>query len=329
MDRPIRAAVAGCGNLGIGAAWAVSEAPDMALTAAFTRREPGAVRGLPPGVPVVDLRELLLWKSEVDVLILCEGSATDLPELTPALAREFTLVDSFDTHQAVPEHFRRTDRAAREGGKLAVISGGWDPGLFSLFRLLGEAFLPEGTTHTFWGPGVSQGHSQAVRSLPGVLDAKQYTLPSPEAVELARRGELPVCPAWEKHHRRCFIAAEEGTDRAAIERAVKSMPCYFAEYDTTVEFVSQEELAREHSGSPHGGTVIRTGGTGREGSSRETMELRLKLQSNPQFTGSVLTALARAAGRLAQRGEIGCRTVFDIPACDLSPKSREELLGLL
>jgi diaminopimelate dehydrogenase len=271
---------------------------------------------------VVPLDTAEEWQGRIDVMILCGGSASDLPLMTPRLARRFHVVDSFDNHGAIPAHFAAVDRAAREGGRLALISAGWDPGLFSLLRLWGAAFLPEGEGHTFWGPGVSQGHSDALRRVPGVADGRQYTLPIPEAVAAARRGD-PARPSRETHRRVCFVAAEEGADRAAIEGSIRAMPHYFAGYGTSVTFLSPEELAREHSALPHGGRVIRCGSAA-EG--RQTMEFSLSLASNPRFTGGVLTACARGVARQAARGAVGCITMAELAPADLTLLSREELL---
>jgi diaminopimelate dehydrogenase len=260
-------------------------------------------------------------------MILCGGSATDLPTMTPAFARTFNVIDSFDNHSKIPEHFAAVDAAAAQAGTVAVISAGWDPGLFSVNRLYASAILPQGKDYTFWGKGVSQGHSDAVRRLPGVLDARQYTIPVPEAMDRVRAGENPELTTREKHTRLCYVVAEEGADKAAIEQAIKTMPAYFADYDTTVEFITAEEMKRDHAGLPHGGSVIRSGVTGWKGENRQTIEYKLTLDSNPQFTASVLVACARAAVRMKARGITGCQTIFDIAPADLSPKSREELLA--
>jgi diaminopimelate dehydrogenase len=285
------------------------------------------VKILTPGVPVVSLDHILSWKDRIDVLLLCGGSAKDLPEMTPALAREFHVIDSFDTHANIPVHFAAVDKAASESGHLALISTGWDPGLFSVNRLYASAILPQGKDYTFWGKGVSQGHSDAVRRLPGVADCRQYTIPVPEAMDRVRSGEDPELTTRQKHTRYCYVVAEEGADKAAIETAIKTMPNYFADYDTTVEFITAEEMARDHAGLPHGGSVIRSGITGWQGESRQTIEYKLTLDSNPQFTASVLVAYARALMKMAGRGETGCRTVFDVAPADLSPVSREYLLA--
>jgi len=320
----MKIAIYGYGNLGRGVECAVRQNPDAELFSVFTRRDPQSVKTL-TGAKVYPASEVKKYRDEIDVLILCGGSATDLPEATPALAGDFNVIDSFDTHAKIPEHFARVDEAAKAGGKVALISGGWDPGMFSLNRLYASAILPEGSDYTFWGRGVSQGHSDAIRRIPGVKDARQYTVPVPEALERVRNGEEPTLTTREKHTRECFVVAEEGADKAAIEKAIKTMPNYFSDYDTTVTFITEEELLRDHAGLPHGGFVIRTGRTGLEKEHRHTVEYKLTLDSNPEFTASVLLALARAVNRLAGRGETGCKTVFDIAPADLSPLSPEEL----
>ena len=320
----MKIAIYGYGNLGRGVECAVRQNPDAELFGVFTRRDPQSVKTL-TGAKVYPASEVKKYRDEIDVLILCGGSATDLPEATPALAGDFNVIDSFDTHAKIPEHFARVDEAAKAGGKVALISGGWDPGMFSLNRLYASAILPEGSDYTFWGRGVSQGHSDAIRRIPGVKDARQYTVPVPEALERVRNGEEPTLTTREKHTRECFVVAEEGADKAAIEKAIKTMPNYFSDYDTTVTFITEEELLRDHAGLPHGGFVIRTGRTGLEKEHRHTVEYKLTLDSNPEFTASVLLALARAVNRLAGRGETGCKTVFDIAPADLSPLSPEEL----
>ena len=325
----IKIGIVGYGNLGRGVECALKQNPDMALCAVFTRRKPETLEILTPNVPVVHMDDILSWQDKLDVLILCGGSATDLPTQTPELAKHFCVIDSFDTHAKIPQHFAAVDAAAKEGGKLAVISVGWDPGLFSLNRLYAAAILPEGKDYTFWGRGVSQGHSDAVRRLPGVADCRQYTIPVENALDRVRNGENPQLTTREKHTRYCYVVAEEGADKAAIEQAIVTMPNYFADYDTTVEFITAEEMARDHSGLPHGGSVIRSGVTGWNGESRQTIEYKLTLDSNPQFTASVLVALARAASRMAARGETGCRSIFDVAPADLSLMTREELLAKL
>ena len=319
--------IVGYGNLGRGVECALRQNPDMKLVAVFTRRDPVDVEILTPGVPVIPIDAAHLWEGRIDVMLLCGGSTGDLPDMTPRFARMFHAVDSFDNHAAIPEHFAAVDKAARESGHVAFISAGWDPGLFSVQRLLGNAILPNGETYTFWGKGVSQGHSQAIRCIPGVTDARQYTVPKEEVLYQVREGSCPYLTAQEMHQRHCIVAAENGADRDAIEAKIKAMPNYFAGYDTTVEFVDQETLLREHGGLPHGGTVIRNGRTGWADERRQTMEFRLQLESNPQFTASVLVACARAVLRMSARGERGCKTIFDLAPSDLSVMSREELLG--
>ena len=325
----IKIGIVGYGNLGRGVECALKQNPDMALCAVFTRRKPETLEILTPNVPVVHMDDILSWKERLDVLILCGGSDTDLPTQTPELAKHFCVIDSFDTHAKIPQHFAAVDAAAKAGGKLAVISVGWDPGLFSVNRLYAAAILPEGKDYTFWGRGVSQGHSDAVRRLPGVKDCRQYTIPVPEALDRVRNGENPQLTTREKHTRYCYVVAEEDADKAEIEKAIVTMPNYFADYDTTVEFITAEEMARDHSGLPHGGSVIRSGVTGWNGESKQTIEYKLTLDSNPQFTASVLVALARAASRMAARGETGCRSIFDVAPADLSLMTREELLAKL
>lgn len=325
----IKIGIVGYGNLGRGVECAIRQNPDMELAAVFTRRSPETLKILTPNVPVVPVGDILSWKGRLDVLILCGGSATDLPAMTPALAKDFNVIDSFDTHAKIPEHFPRVDAAAREGGNIAFISVGWDPGLFSVNRLYAAAILPEGRDYTFWGRGVSQGHSDAVRRIPGVADCRQYTIPVPEALDRVRSGENPELTTREKHTRHCYVVAEEGADKAAIEQAIVTMPNYFADYDTTVEFITAEEMRRDHSGLPHGGSVIRSGVTGWNGESRQTIEYKLTLDSNPQFTASVLTAMARAALRMKAKGITGCQTIFDAAPADLSLMSREDLLAQL
>ena len=323
----INIGIVGYGNLAKGVECAIRQNPDMQLCAVFTRRNPSTVQILTPDVPVLPVAEAAAWKEKIDVMILCGGSAKDLPEMTPAFAREFNVIDSFDTHANIPAHYAAVDAAAAESGHIAVISVGWDPGLFSVNRLYASAILPQGKDYTFWGKGVSQGHSDAVRRLPGVVDCRQYTIPVPAALESVRKGENPVLTTREKHTRYCYVVAEEGADKAAIETAIKTMPNYFADYDTTVEFITMDEMRRSHSGLPHGGSVIRSGSTGWNGENRQTIEYKLTLDSNPQFTASVLVAMARAAMRMKARGETGCRTIFDVAPADLSAMSREEMLA--
>ena len=322
----IRIGIVGYGNLAKGAECAIRQNPDMELVAVFTRRDPETVHIQTPGVPVVPVGEIGNWKEKADVLLLCGGSATDLPEMTPALAKDFHVVDSFDNHKEIPNHFAKVDAAARENGHIAVISAGWDPGLFSINRLYGSAVLPQGRDYTFWGKGVSQGHSDAVRRIPGVADCRQYTIPVEAALDSVRKGENPELTTRQKHTRYCYVVAEDGADKAAIEQAIKTMPNYFADYDTTVEFVTAEELARDHAGLPHGGSVIRSGVTGWDKESCQTIEYKLNLDSNPQFTASVLVATARAAMKMHGRGCVGCYTMFDIAPADLSYLSREEMI---
>jgi len=320
----IRIGIAGYGNLGRGVESAVYNSKDMELVALFSRRDPSSIKTR-TGVPVYSMEKAAEMKDEIDVLILCGGSANDLPVQTPELAGYFTVIDSFDTHAKIPEHFARVDEACRKNGTLGIISVGWDPGLFSLNRLIGQAILPDGNDYTFWGRGVSQGHSDAIRRIPGVKDARQYTIPVDSALTAVRAGENPELTAREKHTRECFVVAEEGADLAAIENTIKTMPNYFADYDTTVHFISEEELKRDHSGIPHGGVVIRSGKTGINEKNDHIIEFKLTLDSNPEFTSSVLVAYARAAYRLRQEGAVGCKTVFDIAPAYLHPASPEEL----
>ena len=320
----MRLAIYGYGNVARGVECAAAQNPDVTLAGVFTRRAPSIVRTL-SGAPVWAAAELDAHLGDFDVLVLCAGSATDLPEMTPMLARKCNVVDSFDTHARIPEHFANVDAAARESGHVALIAGGWDPGMFSLNRLYAAAILPDGRDYTFWGRGVSQGHSDAVRRIAGVLDARQYTIPVPEALDAVRSGATPDLTPREKHRREVYVVASEGADRAAIEREIVTMPNYFDEYDTTVTFITMDEMKREHAGLPHGGFVLRTGRTGVRGEHRHTVEYRLALESNPEFTASVLLAFARAVNKLAGRAETGCRTVFDIAPADLSPLSGEEL----
>lgn len=321
----IRIGIAGYGNLGKGVEAAIRQNPDMELAAVLTRRGPQGVQIRTPGVPVYSMDQAEKLVDAVDVMILCGGSATDLPEQTPRLAALFNVVDSFDTHARIPEHFADVDAAARAAGKTAVISAGWDPGLFSLNRVYAGAILPEGKTYTFWGKGVSQGHSDAIRRIAGVKDARQYTIPVESALEAVRSGANPDLTTRQKHTRECFVVAEEGADLARIENEIKTMPNYFDEYDTTVHFISEEELLRDHKGIPHGGFVISTGKTGWDKENTHVLEYRLKLDSNPEFTSSVLAACARAALRMNREGFTGCKTILDIPPAYLSAKSGEEL----
>ncbi len=325
----IRIGIMGYGNLGRGVECAIRQNADMELVAVFTRRAPESVHILTEGVAIHHVDDAPLMKDDIDVLILCGGSATDLPLQTPEYAKLFTVIDSFDTHAKIPAHFAAVDTAAKQNGNVAVISCGWDPGMFSLSRLYSEAILPEGKDYTFWGKGVSQGHSDAVRRIPGVLTAKQYTIPIADAVNAVRRGETPTLTARQKHLRECFVVAEEGADTAQIEEQIKTMPNYFAEYDTTVHFITMEEFNRDHSGIPHGGVVIRAGKTGWNQENTHVVEYSLRLDSNPEFTSSVILACARAAHRMKHEGMSGCKTLFDIPPAYLSPRSAEELRASL
>ena len=321
----IRIGIMGYGNLGRGIECAVRQNPDMELAAVFTRRDPKNVSVLTEDVAVCSVSEAEQWKDKIDVMILCGGSATDLPEQTPKYASMFNVVDSFDTHARIPEHFANVDAAAKESGKVGIISVGWDPGMFSLNRLYANAILPEGNDYTFWGKGVSQGHSDAIRRVEGVKDAKQYTIPVEAALDAVRNGENPELTTRQKHTRECFVVLEEGADAAKVEEEIKTMPNYFSDYDTTVHFISQEELDKNHSGIPHGGFVLRSGKTGWDGEHSHLIEYSLKLDSNPEFTSSVLVAYARAAYRLHKEGQSGCKTVFDIAPAYLSGKSGGEL----
>ena len=322
----IRIGIVGYGNLGRGVEYAIRQNEDMELAAVFTRRDPDEVRVKTSGsVQVYSMDRLMDMKEDIDVLVLCGGSATDLPRQTAEYAEHFNVVDSFDTHARIPEHFDRVNAVAERGGRTAIISVGWDPGMFSLNRLYASAILRQGSDYTFWGKGVSQGHSDAVRRIPGVRDAKQYTIPVEAALEAVRNCENPVLSTREKHLRDCYVVAEEGADLQKIENEIKSMPNYFADYDTTVHFITQEELEREHSGIPHGGFVLRTGKTGMNEEHNHVIEYSLKLDSNPEFTACVLAAYARAACRMNRRGIKGCKTVFDVAPVDLNPLSAEEL----
>ena len=322
----IRIGIFGYGNLGRGIECAIRQNPDMELVAVFTRRDPSTVNISTEGAVVARADEADSFVGKIDVMILCGGSATDLPLQTPALAEKFCVVDSFDTHARIPEHFAAVDAAARKGGNAAMISVGWDPGMFSVNRLYAGAILPDGKDYTFWGKGVSQGHSDAIRRIAGVVNAKQYTIPIESALEAVRSGSEPTLTARQKHLRECFVVAEEGADKARIEREICEMPNYFADYDTVVHFITAEELARDHAGIPHGGFVIRTGKTGAELENSHVIEYSLKLDSNPEFTASVIVAYARAIYRMKNEGVVGCKTVFDVPPVYLSPKSREELI---
>ncbi len=317
-------AILGYGNLGRGVECAIKQNPDMNLFGIFTRRSPEQVKTL-TGAKVYHIDDAVSLKEKIDVLIICGGSATDLPKQTPEFSKYFNVVDSFDTHAKIPEHFEAVDTCAKQGNKIAVISAGWDPGMFSINRLYGSAILPDGQDYTFWGKGVSQGHSDAIRRIEGVIDARQYTIPIENALVAVRNGENPSLTTREKHLRECFVVAEEGADLARIEKEIKTMPNYFADYDTTVHFISMEELKRDHAGIPHGGMVLRTGKTGKNGENNHVIEYRLQLDSNPEFTACVLVAYARAAYRMNQRGISGCKTVFDVAPADLSPLSPEEM----
>ena len=321
----IRIGIYGYGNLARGVESAIRQNPDMELCAVFTRRDPAAVKIRTAGVPVMHADDAATMADKIDVMIICGGSARDLPEQTPALAQTFNVVDSFDTHANIPEHFARVDSIAKESGKVAMVAVGWDPGTFSLNRLYANAILPEGNDYTFWGRGVSQGHSDAIRRVDGVLDARQYTVPVDAALAAVRAGENPTLTTREKHTRECYVVAAEGADKARIEEEIRSMPNYFADYDTTVNFISREELLEKHGGIPHGGVVIRSGVTGFDKENSHVIEYNLKLDSNPEFTASVLVAYARATYRMATESVCGCKTVFDVPPAYLSVKSGEEL----
>ena len=323
MSQKIKIAVLGYGNLGRGVELAARNSKDLELLAVFSRRKPSEVKTC--GAPVFSADEILSHKGKFDVLVLCGGSATDLPTQTPEFAKDFNVVDSFDTHAKIPEHFAAVDAAAKKGGKVGIIAVGWDPGLFSLNRLFGESVLENGSSYTFWGKGVSQGHSDAIRRIEGVVDARQYTVPIESALERVRAGENPKLSTREKHLRECYVVVQDGVDKARIEREIKTMPNYFADYDTSVYFVSLETLKKEHGGIPHGGFVLRSGATGERGENKHLIEFSLKLDSNPEFTASVLVAYARAAYRLAKRGESGAFSVFDIAPALLSPKSADDL----
>lgn len=320
----IRIAIVGYGNLGRGVESAIKQNPDTELYAVFSRRSPESVKTL-TGAKVFALDDILNHKDNIDTVIICGGSATDLPTQTPELAKHFNVIDSFDTHAKIPEHFNNVDSAAKSGNNVAMISVGWDPGMFSLNRLYAEAILPDGNDYTFWGKGVSQGHSDAVRRIEGVIDARQYTIPVDEAVERVRKGENPELSTRDKHIRECFVVAKDGADKERIENEIKNMPNYFADYNTIVHFISAEEMKRDHSGIPHGGMVLRSGKTGLNGENTHIIEYKLKLDSNPEFTSSVIVAYARAVYRMSKEGFTGCKTVFDIPPAYLSPKSAEEL----
>ena len=325
----IRVGIYGYGNLGKGVERAIRQNKDMELVAVFTRRDPKSVKIRTQGVEVCHIDDMVGYKDKIDVMILCGGSATDLPVQTPEMAKHFNVIDSFDTHARIPEHFANVDASAKESGKVAIISVGWDPGMFSLMRAYGLAVLPDGKDYTFWGKGVSQGHSDAIRRVEGVLDGKQYTIPVESALNAVRSGKNPDLTVREKHVRECFVVAKEGADKARIEKEIKEMKNYFADYDTTVHFITKEELDRDHSGIPHGGFVIRSGKTGLNGENSHIIEYSLKLDSNPEFTSSVLVAYARAAVRLNSEGVSGCKTVLDIAPSYLTIASKEELYKTL
>ena len=325
----IRIGIFGYGNLGRGIESAIRQNPDTALVAVFTRRDPKTLTVKTAGVAVEHVDAVKNYIGKIDVMILCGGSATDLPTQTPALAELFNVVDSFDTHAKIPTHFKAVNEAAKKAGKTALISAGWDPGMFSLNRLYASAILPDGQDYTFWGKGVSQGHSDAIRRIDGVLDARQYTIPIDAALDAVRSGSAPTLSTREKHLRECFVVTKEGADLAKIENEIKTMPNYFADYDTTVHFITMEELQRDHSGIPHGGFVIRSGKTGFQGEHTHIIEYSLKLDSNPEFTASVIVAYARAVCRMHEKGITGCTTVFDIPPAYLSPKPYNELIATM
>lgn len=321
----IKIGIAGYGNIGRGVETALQDQKDMELAAVFTRRDPETIKIITEGVPVISADRIKEWKDKLDVLILCGGSATDLPHQTPEYAQYFNVIDTFDTHAKIPTHFEAVDKVAKENGKVAMISVGWDPGLFSLARLYGNVILPDGEDYTFWGKGVSQGHSDAIRRIKGVKNAKQYTCPVESAIEAVRNGECPELTTRDKHTRECFVVLEQGADPDLVEKEIKTMPNYFAEYDTTVHFISEEEFKANHQGLAHGGFVFRTGKTGAKKENKHVIEFKLTLDSNPEFTTHVVAAYARAVARLAREGQTGCKTVFDIPPAYLSAKSDEEL----
>ena len=321
----MKLAILGYGNLGRGVECAIKQNSDMELVAVFTRRNPETVNILTKNAKVLHIDEAKNYKDDIDVLIICGGSATDLPVQTPQFVKDFNVIDSFDTHAKIPEHFENVDKAAKESGKIGIISVGWDPGMFSLNRLYANAILPNGNDYTFWGKGVSQGHSDAIRRIEGVIDARQYTVPVESAVEIVRNGENPELTTRQKHTRVCFVVVEDAADKQRIENEIKTMPNYFADYDTTVNFISMEEMKRDHSSLPHGGCVIRSGKTGWDNQNTNIIEYSLKLDSNPEFTASVLVAYARAAYKLNKSGDRGCKTVFDIPPALLSSETPENL----
>ncbi|MCR5690850.1 MAG: diaminopimelate dehydrogenase [Eubacterium sp.] len=321
----IKIGIMGYGNLGRGVEVAMKTAPDMELVAVFTRRDPATVTPMTAGVPVVSVNDVKDWTDKIDVMILCGGSATDLPVMTPEYAKLFNVVDSFDTHARIPEHFANVDAAAKAAGKVGVISCGWDPGMFSLMRVYANAILPDGKDYTFWGKGVSQGHSDAIRRIEGVKNAKQYTVPVEASLNAVRKGENPELTTRQMHTRECFVVLEEGADAAKVEKEIKEMPNYFADYDTTVNFISEEEFAANHGGMAHGGYVFRSGKTGANGENNHIIEYSLKLDSNPEFTTSVLICIARAAYRMKNEGQTGCKTILDIPPAYFSAQSGEDL----
>lgn len=321
----MKVGILGYGNLGKGVESAIRQNDDMELACIFTRRDPASIQPVTQGTAVYSVNDIANMQGKIDVLVLCGGSATDLPEQTPEYVKYFNVIDSFDTHARIPEHFANVDKVAKEHGHVALISCGWDPGMFSLMRLYGSAVLPEGSDYTFWGKGVSQGHSDAIRRVPGVKNGKQYTIPVEEALQAVRNGETPTLTTRQKHTRECFVVAEEGADLARIEHEIKTMKNYFDEYDTTVHFISEEEFAANHAGIPHGGFVFRSGVTGFEKEHKHVIEYSLKLDSNPEFTSSVILSFARAVNRLSAEGVSGCKTVFDIAPAYLSPLSGEEL----
>jgi len=321
----IKIGIYGYGNLGRGVEAAIKQNSDMELVAVFTRRNPAEVKINTPSASVCHVDDAKNMTDKIDVMILCGGSATDLPTQTPDIASMFNCIDSFDTHAKIPEHFANVDKTAKESGKVAIISCGWDPGMFSLNRLYASAILPDGEDYTFWGKGVSQGHSDAIRRINGVVDARQYTIPVQSALEAVRSGNAPTLSTRQKHTRECFVVVEDGADKVRIENEIVTMPNYFADYDTTVHFISKEELDRQHKNLPHGGFVIRSGRTGENGKNKHIIEYSLKLDSNPEFTSSVLVCYARAAYRMNKEGMRGCKTVFDVAPAYLSSKSAEEI----
>lgn len=325
----IRIGILGYGNLGRGVECAVKQNPDMELVAVFTRRDPEKLSVLTKTAAVCHVKDVENWKDKIDVMILCGGSATDLPVQSPEYVKMFNIVDSFDTHANIPEHYKKVDAAAKESGRIGIISAGWDPGMFSLNRMYASAILPSGKDYTFWGKGISQGHSDAIRRIEGVKDAKQYTIPVSAALDAVRNGENPELATGDKHTRECFVVLEEGADAAKVENEIKTMPNYFADYDTTVHFISEEELKKNHSGIPHGGFVLRSGKTGWEEENSHLIEYSLKLDSNPEFTSCVLVSYARAAYRLYKEGQTGCKSVFDIAPAYLSAKDNAELIATL